>query len=86
MIGAVLFSVFKQFETQRSANPTISYTRLMDQAAAKQIDKVEIVRQGSTQVLNVRAKDGKDYSLVSPSDIYMVNDLVKAGVEVSVKI
>jgi cell division protease FtsH len=86
MIGAVLFSVFKQFEGVRASNPTISYTRLMDQAAAKQIDKVEIVRQGSTQVLNVRAKDGKDYSLVSPSDIYMVNDLVKAGVEVSVKI
>jgi cell division protease FtsH len=86
MIGAVLFSVFKQFEGVRASNPTISYTRLMDQAAAKQIEKVEIVRQGSTQVLNVRAKDGKDYSLVSPSDIYMVNDLVKAGVEVSVKI
>jgi cell division protease FtsH len=82
----VLFSVFKQFEGVRASNPTISYTRLMDQAAAKQIDKVEIVRQGNTQVLNVRAKDGKDYSLVSPSDIYMVNDLVKAGVEVSVKI
>ena len=43
MIGAVLFSVFKQFESNRTANPTISYTRLMEQASAKQIDKVEIV-------------------------------------------
>jgi cell division protease FtsH len=87
MIGIVLFSVFKQFEgNKRAAEPTMSYTKLMEEAKAKRIDKVEITRQNGAQVLNVTAKDAKTYTLVSPSDIYMVNDLIKEGVDVSARV
>lgn len=87
MIGVVLFSVFKQFEgSKRAAEPTMSYTKLMEEARAKRIDKVEITRQNGAQVLNVLTKDAKTYTLVSPSDIYMVNDLIKEGVDVSAKV
>ncbi len=86
MIGIVLFSVFKQFEGGKRGNElTMSYTKLMEEAKAKRIDKVEITRQGSAQVLTVLAKDAKVYTLISPSDIYMVNDLIKEGVDVSAK-
>jgi cell division protease FtsH len=87
MIGVVLFSVFKQFEgNKRASEPTMSYTKLMEEAKAKRIDKVEITRQNGAQVLNVLTKDAKTYTLVSPSDIYMVNDLIKEGVDVSAKV
>ena len=87
MIGIVLFSVFKQFEgNKRGVEPTMSYTKLMEEARAKRIEKVEITRQGTAQVLTVLSKDGKVSSLVSPSDIYMVNDLIKEGVDVSARV
>ncbi len=87
MIGIVLFSVFKQFELGKgAAEPTMSYTKLMEEAKAKRIDKVEITRQNGAQVLKVLTKDAKTFTLVSPSDIYMVNDLIKEGVDVSAKV
>jgi len=84
VIALVLFTVFKQFDN-RSANsmPTesVTYTQFMTDAQAGRIRKVDI--QGDK--LFVTPDSGRPYSLTSPGDLWMVPELVKAGVEVSGK-
>jgi len=84
VIALVLFTVFKQFDS-RSATPmpteTVTYTQFMIDAQAGRIRKVDI--QGDK--LFVTPDAGRPYSLTSPGDLWMVPELVKAGVEVSGK-
>jgi len=84
VIALVLFTVFKQFDS-RSTTPmqaeTVTYTQFMIDAQAGRIRKVDI--QGDK--LFVTPDAGRPYSLTSPGDLWMVPELVKAGVEVSGK-
>ncbi len=78
VIALVLFTVFKQFESRQKPTENVSYTQFMDQAKAGQIKRVDV--QGRN--LNVTPVEGNRYTLTSPGDLWMVDDLRKAGVQV----
>ncbi len=81
VIGLVLFTVFKQFDTRSQPQDTVSYTQFMDDAKSGKIRKVDV----QTDVLHVTPDSGRPYTLTSPGDLWMVSDLLKAGVQVSGK-
>jgi cell division protease FtsH len=81
VIALVLFTVFKQFDSRPAAQETVSYTQFMDDAQAGKVRKVDV--QGD--VLHVTPDNGRPYTITSPGDLWMVSDLMKAGVQVSGK-
>ncbi len=81
VIALVLFVVFKNFETKHQTTEPVSYSQFMDDAKGGRIKRVEV--QGRN--LNVTPTDGKQYTIASPGDLWMVGDLMKAGVQVSGK-
>ncbi len=81
VIALVLFTVFKQFDGRTPSQDTVSYTQFMDDARAGKVRKVDV--QGD--VLYVTPDAGRPYTLTSPGDLWMVSDLMKAGVQVSGK-
>jgi cell division protease FtsH len=84
-IAFALFSLPKMYDEMRAPPEVISYSKLKEEAKAKRLEKIEIMPQGLTQVVSAKAKDGKQYSVVAPSDLFMVRDFIDAGVEVSGK-
>lgn len=81
VIAFVLFTVFKQFEKPR-VNEQVTYTQFLEDARQGKIKRVEV--QGRT--LKVSPADGgQPFTLTSPGDLWMVNDLMKYGVQVTAK-
>ncbi len=81
VIALVLFTVFKQFDGAKkiaTAEPSTSYTQFMDQAKEGKIKRVDV--QGRT--LTVTPTEGATYKITAPGDLWMVEDLRKAGVQV----
>lgn len=80
LVAVVLFTVFKQFDNRgtEEAVDTTSYTQFMDDAKAGKIKRVDI--QGHK--IFVKPAEGEEYQITSPSDLWMVEDLRKAGVSV----
>ena len=58
--------------------PSTSYTQFMDQAKEGKIKRVDV--QGRT--LTVTPTEGAAYKITAPGDLWMVEDLRKAGVQV----
>ncbi len=81
VIGLVLFTVFKQFDGRSQPQDTVSYTQFMEDAKAGKVRKVDV----QSDVLHVTPDSGRPYTLTSPGDLWMVSDLLKAGVQVSGK-
>ncbi len=81
VIAMVLFTVFKQFDGRPQSQDSVSYTQFMDDAKSGKVRKVDV--QGD--VLYVTPDAGRPYTLTSPGDLWMVSDLMKAGVQVSGK-
>ena len=81
VIALVLFTVFRQFDGRPVAQESVSYTQFMDDAQAGKVRKVDV--QGD--VLHVTPDNGRPYTITSPGDLWMVSDLMKAGVQVSGK-
>ncbi|MDN3986837.1 ATP-dependent zinc metalloprotease FtsH [Zwartia vadi] len=81
VIALVLFTVFKQFDSRAPTQDSVSYTQFMDDAKAGKIRKVDV----QSDVLYVTPDTGRPYTLTSPGDLWMVSDLMKAGVQVSGK-
>ncbi|MCL4702962.1 MAG: ATP-dependent zinc metalloprotease FtsH [Burkholderiaceae bacterium] len=81
VIALVLFTVFKQFDTRQVRGADMSYSQFMSEARDGRIDAVVV--DGRT--LRVRAKDGRNLMVYTPSDIWMVGDLMKYGVQVNAK-
>lgn len=77
LIGAVLFTLFRQYETTERLDVT-SYTQFMEDAKAGKVARVDI--QG--KIITVKPKSGAQYEIVSPGDLWMVEDLRKNGVPV----
>lgn len=76
---AVLFTVFEQFDgTLSTAQSGVSYTQFMADAKAGKIARVDV--QGNR--ITVTPQSGAEYTLTSPGDIWMVEDLREAGVQV----
>ncbi len=85
----VLFGLYRLPKLYGDMNPTpapMSYSKLKAEAKANHIEKIDIVRQGGTQLIVAKAKDGKEYTLVAPPDLFMVRDFDEAGVDVSSRI
>jgi cell division protease FtsH len=80
IVGLVLFTVFKQFDKPNTPE-RVTYSQFMDDARDGKVRRVDV--QGRT--LQVTPVDGNKYSLISPGDIWMVGDLMKAGVQVTGK-
>ena len=81
VIGLVLFTVFKQFDSRAPVQDTVSYTQFMDDAKSGKIRRVDV----QNDVLHVTPEAGRPYTLTSPGDLWMVSDLLKAGVSVAGK-
>jgi cell division protease FtsH len=84
-IAFALFSLPKMYDDMRTPPENIPYSKLKEEAKAKRLEKIEIIPQGSTQMVVAKAKDGKEYAVIAPSDLFMVRDFIDAGVEVSGK-
>lgn len=80
LIAFVLFTVFRQFDGERAVPEAeqTSYTQFMADAKAGRISRVDV--QG--RKLTVTPTDGPAYSITSPGDLWMVDDLRKNGVQV----
>ncbi|WP_295476760.1 ATP-dependent zinc metalloprotease FtsH [Sutterella sp.] len=79
LVAVVLFTVFRQFETTATQSlDTTSYTQFMDDAKAGKIRRVDV--QGRRLI--VTPQTGAEYTITSPGDLWMVDDLRKSGVQV----
>lgn len=80
VIALVLFTVFKQFDGAKKvvSEHSTSYTQFMDAAKDGKIKRVDV--QGRT--LTVTPTEGASYKITAPGDLWMVEDLRKAGVQV----
>ena len=82
LIAFVLFTVVRQFDGDRQmqglATDQTSYTQFMADAKAGKISRVDV--QGRR--LTVRPTEGMPYTITSPGDLWMVDDLRKNGVQV----
>ncbi|MCX7273298.1 MAG: ATP-dependent zinc metalloprotease FtsH [Burkholderiales bacterium] len=81
VIALVLFTVFKQFDNRQSRGSDMPYSQFMTEAKEGRIESVTI--DGRT--LRGRTKDNKSVIVFSPSDPWMVGDLIKFGVQVNAK-
>lgn len=79
LVAVVLFTVFRQFDmAAEPTTDTTSYTQFMDDAKAGKVRRVDI--QGRRIV--VTPQSGAQYTITSPGDLWMVDDLRKSGVQV----
>lgn len=81
LIAFVLFTVFRQFSGERTVAGNLdqtSYTQFMDDAKAGKIRRVDV--QGRR--ITVTPAEGATYTITSPGDLWMVEDLRKNGLQV----
>lgn len=83
VVALVLMTVFNQFNTrqQQTAQAHLDYSQFLDEVKKGQIAKVVI--EGRT--LNATTTEGKRISTYAPSDLWMVSDLLKNGVNIEAK-
>ncbi len=82
VIALVLMTVFNQFSTrQTTTQATMEYSQFIDEVKQGRIAKVTI--EGRT--LKGTKADGRRFTTYTPSDPWMVSDLLKAGVIVDAK-
>ncbi|MEN9775508.1 MAG: hypothetical protein RL322_2578 [Pseudomonadota bacterium] len=81
VVALVLFTVFKQFDTRQARGGDMPYSQFMSEAREGRIDSVQI--DGRT--VRARTRDGRSFTVYTPSDIWMVGDLMKYGVQVQAK-
>ena len=82
VIGMVLMTVFNQFNDQRPvAANTMEYSQFMEEAKSGRITKAVI----DGRVVKALTVDGRQITVYTPGvqDIWMVSDLMKAGVRIS---
>lgn len=78
IFAVALFTLFRQFDGTEKAQDTVSYTQFMQDAKDGKVRKVEV--QG--HCLTITPQSGAAYSITSPGDIWMVDELRKNGVPV----
>jgi cell division protease FtsH len=83
VVALVLFAGFKQMDRGTVRGGDMAYSQFMDEAKAGRIDTVVV--EGRT--LRAKTKEGNSITVYSPGmgDIWMVGDLMKAGVKVNAK-
>ncbi|HEY6895676.1 MAG TPA: ATP-dependent metallopeptidase FtsH/Yme1/Tma family protein, partial [Rhodocyclaceae bacterium] len=81
VIGIVLMTVFNQFNTRQAAQSAMDYSQFLEEVKQGHIAKVVI--QGRN--LEATTGDGKKITSYSPSDLWLVSDLLKYDVKVVAK-
>ncbi|MGA7594296.1 MAG: ATP-dependent zinc metalloprotease FtsH [Gallionella sp.] len=83
VVALVLMTVFNQFNTrqQLTTQSQLDYSQFLDQVKQGHITKVVI----EGRKLKATTNDGKHISSYAPSDLWMVSDLLKNGVNVEAK-
>jgi cell division protease FtsH len=81
VIALVLMTVFNQFSTRQTTQAPMEYSQFIDEVKQGRIAKVTI--EGRT--LKGTKADGRRFVSYSPSDPWMVSDLLKAGVIIDAK-
>ncbi len=82
VVALVLMTVFQQFSNRQSSSSTISYSQFMEEVKQGQV-KSAIVDGRTIRWAN---GEGKRYTTYSPgSDLWMISDLLKYGVNVEAK-
>ncbi|MCC6869849.1 MAG: ATP-dependent metallopeptidase FtsH/Yme1/Tma family protein, partial [Burkholderiales bacterium] len=81
IIGLVVLTVVKQFDSRQTTRDSIPYSEFMESARAGKVTQATV--EGRT-IKWVNA-DNKRFTTYSPSDIWMVSDLMKYGVRVDAK-
>lgn len=80
-VGVILTLVVSQFQNHQPSSDMLSYTNFIDEVKAGHVSKVII--DGHT--LHGQKSDGKPFLTYSPSDPWMVSDLLKYKVNVVAK-
>ncbi|MEE9547949.1 MAG: ATP-dependent zinc metalloprotease FtsH [Nitrosomonadaceae bacterium] len=81
VIALVLMTVFNQFSTRQTTQTPMEYSQFIDEVKQGRIAKVTI--EGRT--LKGTKADGRRFTTYTPSDPWMVSDLLKAGVVIDAK-
>lgn len=81
VIALVLMTVFNQFSTRQSTQPPMEYSQFISEMNQGRVAKVVI--DGRT--LRGTKTDGRQFIVHSPSDPWLVSDLLRAGVIVEAK-
>ena len=87
VVGLVLFTVFKQFDTQGvSGASTLGYSDFLDEVRSKQIKSAVIQEaQGGTEIVAMRIDDTRIRTIATYLDRGLVGDLINNGVKFEVK-
>jgi cell division protease FtsH len=81
VIGLVVLTVVKQFDSRQGTKDSVPYSEFMDRARSGNVESATV--EGRT--IKWVSADKKRYLTYSPGDIWMVGDLVKYGVKVEAK-
>jgi hypothetical protein len=81
VIGLVVLTVVKQFDSRQTSKDTVAYSDFMEQARSGRVESASV--EGRT--IKWVSTDKKRYVTYSPGDIWMVGDLVKDGVKVEAR-
>ena len=82
VIGIVLMMVFMQVSNRGAARDNMDYSTMMAEAKAGNVVKV---RMDGARTAKVYTRDEKVYTTSTPGDIFMWEDLRKAGVKIEAK-
>jgi len=81
VIGLVVLTVVKQFDSRQSAKDSVAYSDFMESARSGRVESATVEGRSIKWV----STDKKRYVTYSPGDIWMVGDLVKYGVKVEAR-
>ena len=81
VIGVVLMTVFNQFNTRQTPQPSMEYSQFMGEVASGNVSKVVIEGRTLKGTLN----DGRKVTSYAPADLWMVSDMLKNGVKVEAR-
>jgi cell division protease FtsH len=81
VIALVLMTVFNQFSARQQQTTSMEYSQFIDAVKQGQVAKVTI----EGRVLKGVNSDGRKFTTYSPSDPWLVSDLLKAGVIIEAK-
>src|SRR5213595_3156589 len=81
VIGLVVLTVVKQFDSRQTTKDSVAYSDFMESARSGRVESATVEGRSIKWV----SADKKRYVTYSPGDIWMVCDLVKFGVKVEAK-
>ena len=81
VIALVLMTVFNQFSVRQQQSTSMEYSQFIDEVKQGNVAKVTI----EGRVLKGVKSNGSKFTTYSPSDPWMVSDLLKAGVIIEAK-